>query len=282
MNNRTLLWWPLLRAMDYALSPRQVSALNSRSRRKPGREGDGGLSRSLTTLAISMCLLVSLCGAQSALAKPREKVEKLTVRYLLDKDVDESDGTQIRRKLLKLLAKPNVRLFLQVVQKAEAGEPDLMVGGCRAKSLKYHPAVTLPRRCWFRIRLDGKWRFSTASGNYQITFSNWNRIAPFLGLRDFSETNQALAALELIRRGGGAADAYTPNGLALKRRIQRGFLNLLQGDTNSALCEASYDWASSTCSPFPANTKFRYVQLAAAELKKRKRGSCRNAPKQKC
>ena len=106
------------------------------------------------------------------------------------------------------------------------------------------------------------WGYSTASGNYHITYSNWKEIASFLGLEDFSETSQALAALELIRRGGGAAGADSPSGLAVKRRIQEGFLKLLRGNVKSALCLASYDWASSTCSPFPASYKTDYAKLS--------------------
>jgi hypothetical protein len=48
----------------------------------------------------------------------------------------------------------------------------------------------------------------------------------------------------------------------MKRRIQEGFLKLLRGNVKSALCLASYDWASSTCSPFPASYKIDYAKLA--------------------
>ncbi len=95
-------------------------------------------------------------------------------------------------------------------------------------------------------------------------------------MRGFSKTEQALVALELIRRGGGAAGATTPRGLALKRRIQRGFLHLVTGDVNSALCLASQDWASSSCSTLPAATKVDYTELSG-EMRKRQAAK-RKAP----
>jgi muramidase (phage lysozyme) len=204
-------------------------------------------------------LLIGLCGALVTLANSAPKVEKLRDAYSLDEKVNECDGKLMRRKLLKLLSRREVKLFLSVIKLAEAGEPDLMVGGCHAHSLEKHSALLLPE--WCRYPVKG-WGHSTASGNYQLTLSNWKMIAPFLGLRDFSEINQALAALELIRRGGGAAGAYTVKGLALKQRIQGGFLRLLQGNVDSALCMATADWASSSCSTLPANNKIVYARLA--------------------
>lgn len=276
MKNRTLLCWSSPLAMNCALPPCLVSAINSRSRRKHGRERGGARRRTRFVLALTACLLVSLCGAHIGFAKSSVKVKKLNSRYLLNKEVKGVDGKQIRRNLLGLLPKRDVKLFLDVIQKAEGGKPNLMVGGCRAKSLKQHPGLTLPRKCQFRIWLNGRWRYSTASGNYQITLSNWKQLAPFLGLQDFSEESQALAALELIRRGGGAAGAKTQKGIALKRRIQTGFRHLLQGDVNSALCLATYDWASSTCSPFPGR-KINYVRLAQT-FRKGKNKSLSYAP----
>jgi muramidase (phage lysozyme) len=244
--------------MSWEESP-AAALTNSRPGRKPGREGGGRTAPALTALAVGLFLLVSLCGARVTHASPRVSVERLRAIYALDESIDESDGRQIRRKLLKLLARRDVKLFLKVIQLAEGGEPDLMVGGCRARNLKQHPALVLPKRCQFWVR---GWGFSTASGNYQITLSNWKEIAPFLDVRDFSETSQALVALELIRRGGGAAAAYTEKGLAVKRRIQGGFIMLLRGNVAGALCTATQDWASSSCSNLPAGTKVVYSRLA--------------------
>lgn len=234
--------------------PRVPVALAAHAHARVGRRG----AVRLATPAF-VVLLVSLCVAHGAPAKPADKVAKLRAAYALDKSVDESDGALIRRKLLKLLPRKSVRLFLKVIRKAEAGEPDLMVGGCHSRSLKTHPALVLPRRCCYPVK---GWGCSYASGNYQLTLENWKKIAPFLGLNDFSEENQALAALELIRRGGGAAGAHTEKGLAMKRRIQGGFLSLVMGDVDLALCAATYDWASSSCSTLPANNKVVYARLA--------------------
>ena len=255
MANKTFLN-TLLQPTTERHAPPANAAANSRTGQKPVREGGGPAPVALKAF---LFLLVILCGAKVALAGPADRVERLRAAYALDESVEESDGGLIRRKLLKLLARRDVKLFLKVIQTAEGGEPDLMVGGCRARNLKQHPALVLPRRCQFPVKGFG---MSTASGNYQITLSNWRELASFLGLRDFSETNQALAALELIRRGGGAALAYTPRGLALKQRIQGGFLKLLRGDVEAALCMSTNDWASSSCSTLPANYKVVYAQLA--------------------
>lgn len=275
MGNRKFQHTPLLPATGYEvlLAP---TAANSRPGRKPGREGGRLPAPSLTALATVLFLLISLCGARVAHASTSKGVEKLRAVYSLDESLRESNGRLIRRRLLRLLSKSEVKLFLKVIQIAEGGEPNLMVGGCRAPNLKQHPALVLPRSCLYPVK---GWGYSSASGNYQITLSNWEQIAPFLGLRDFSETNQALAALELIRRGGGAAAAHTEKGLALKQRIQSGFLKLLQGEVNRALCMATYDWASSSCSTLPANYKIVYARRAdeirkkeAAELLQARRG----------
>ena len=257
MKNRSLPYLTPPSAMGCAKPP--ASAADPRPGRKPGR-GRGGRARpALFALAAGVCMLACLWGARPALAKSSPKVERLRAIYSLDENVGESDGRLIRRRLLKLLLRSDVKLFLSVIKKAEAGEPDLMVGGCRAHSLKKHPALLLPKSC--RYPVSG-WGYSTASGNYQLTLENWLKIAPFLELRDFSELNQALAALELIRRGGGAASPIGSKGRAIKLRIQGGFLKLLQGDVKSALCMATHDWASSSCSTLPANNKIVYAHLA--------------------
>jgi muramidase (phage lysozyme) len=271
MAHRTLSNTPTTTTMGREAPPAQAAA-DSRPGHKPGREGGGrSLAPALTALAACLFLFTGLFGARVAHAGPRGSVEKLRAVYGLDESLKESDGRLIRRKLLRLLARADVRLFLKVIQTAEGGEPDLMVGGCRARNLRQHPALVLPRSCWFAVK---GWGFSSASGNYQITISNWKVLASFLELRDFSETSQALAALELIRRGGGAAGAYTPKGLALKQRIQGGFLKLLRGDLGGALCMSTHDWASSSCSTLPAGYKVVYARLAD-EIRKSRAESLR-------
>jgi len=222
------------------------------------------VARPLRLKSVSVAGLIAIIIASPVIgfAKPRVRTERLAIQYSLYQDPGDLEGKAIRLKLSRLLFRPAIRLFLAVIQKAEGGEPNLMVGGCRAKNLKAHPALTLPMSCRYRIRIAGRLMLSTASGNYQITLSNWQRIATFLGLTNFSETSQALAALELIRRGGGAADAFTAIGRATKRRIQQGFLDLLNDRVNRALCSATYDWASSSCSPLPAAEKIDYAKLA--------------------
>lgn len=224
-------------------------------------------------VAVSICLLI-IMSSQVVFSKPgprrhaakagrstRVSRADLIERYSLNRPVRNVNGARMRANLQTVLARPDVKRFLAVIRKAEGGEPNIMVGGCRARTLRQHPATTLPKRCRYRIKLRGRWTFSTASGNFQLTYSNWQRIAPLLGLRSFSENNQALAALELIRRGGGAAESRTSRGISLKRRIQTGFMILLQGDVKEALCLATYDWASSRCSSLPASYKIDYARL---------------------
>jgi muramidase (phage lysozyme) len=241
--------------------------------------------KSITMTCI--CFLITLsCQVAFATPKPRHhqpKVnrtkriprEDLVERYSLNKRVKESNGPQVRRNLQALLPRQDVKKFLLAIKKAEGGKPNIMVGGCRARTLRQHPAQTLPKRCRYWLRFNGRRTFSTASGNYQLTFSNWKRIAPFLGLRSFSENNQALAALELVRRGGGAAESQTPRGLSLKRRIQTGFVHLLKGNLKTALCLATYDWASSSCSPLPAGYKVNYAHLVNTSRPKSKSAKLR-------
>lgn len=201
---------------------------------------------------IAMGLLIILTFSVSlASGKQRRKVRSINERFALDQRLSETNGAKIKAELAALLKRQDVQLFLAVIQKAEAGEPNIMVGGCRAKTLKFHPAYTLPKRCWYWLRYRGDWVYSTASGNYQITLSNWKELAKFLGLRDFSVRSQQLAALELIRRGGGARS----------QRTQTGFVKLVQGNLNAALCVGTVDWASSWCSPLPANHKFKLTEL---------------------
>jgi hypothetical protein len=56
----------------------------------------------------------------------------------------------------------------------------------------------------------------------------------------------------------------------VKRRIQKGFLDPLNGNVGHALCLATYDWASSSCSPVPAAEKIDYARLAKAVQRKPK------------
>lgn len=261
----------------------------SRNYREPEFEAFLSCCKSLDALGpkcimllTSACLVMCLC-VQTNFAKPRHRIPKgvnaedrkrrpsetnLTKQYSLDQKVSDADGYQIRQRLQRIVTRPAVRLFLGVIKKAEAGQPNLMVGGCRAANLRQHPADTLPKRCRYPLRINGHRSFSTASGNYQLTRSNWKRIAPFLGLRNFSENNQAIAALELIRRGGGAAGAATHRAITLKKRIQTGFTELLKGNVKKALCLATYDWASSRCSSLPAGHKVDYTRLLGSVASK--------------
>lgn len=241
------LWWSLL-TLGFASALRLVYFRNLCSIRNRAYRDQSVAGRQRYKLAITICLLVSLGGAQIVFARSKGRTNRLALKYALNKNIRDTDGTEMRRELLSLLSRPDIRLFLEVIQEAEGGEPNLMVGGCRAKDLSQHPGLSLPRRCFFPVKINGHWRYSTASGSYQITLTNWRRIATFLGLRDFSVNSQMLAALELIRSGGP--------------KSQAGFLNLVQGHLNSALCQTTQPWASSSCSTLPGHPKKNFAHLA--------------------
>jgi muramidase (phage lysozyme) len=264
MNARTLRMWSFLLTLGGAFPARLLTAFNSRWSRKPECKWLNLTKQTRYEFSVMTCLLVGVASAQIGFAKPRARVQKLAIKYSRNQSLKESDGIQIRRELLELLSRSDIRLFLRVIQEAEGGEPNLMVGGCRAKNLKRHPGLTLPRKCFFPVKINGRWRYSTASGNYQITLTNWRRIAEFLGLRDFSVNSQMLAALELIRSGGF--------------KSQKGFLHLVEGHVNKALCETTQPWATSSCSSLPGHPKINYARLA--DKIRRRNSDLARAPRQ--
>jgi len=161
-------------------------------------------------------------------------------RFLMDKPAarfTEADKQKVRRELKILRDRKSTQQFLTIVQIAEAGEPNIIVGdkpGCRVGNLKKHPALVLPSRCYyFYYNKQGKLVYSTASGNYQLTLTNYKRLAPFLDITDFEVPNQQLLALALIRDGGRNPSSGKP-----------GFEALVRGDVPKAVKKATSDWAA--------------------------------------
>jgi muramidase (phage lysozyme) len=184
----------------------------------------------------------------------------LRAKFFLDKPLKKftpTDRGLVLARIETLRKKPVTQRFLDTIQRAEDGGPGVMVGRryrifrnvCRVPNLKKHPGEVLPYKCFYRPRKGG--RYSTASGNYQITRQNWRELAPFLALSDFSPANQQRAALELMRRGGGARS----------QRVKQGFLALEKGRINSAIVLGTQDWASSTHSTLPGR-KMDYRPIA--------------------
>ena len=116
----------------------------------------------------------------------------------------------------------NLDRFLSFLTKAEGGEPDIIVGGGRFSDFSQHPRV---------VGLRTKEGPSTAAGNYQITASTYDDVAPKIGVTGFTPADQRAIAVELIRRKGALEDI---NG----------------GDFTSAINKLGSTWASLPSSPY--------------------------------
>jgi muramidase (phage lysozyme) len=119
----------------------------------------------------------------------------------------------------EVLKVPHVRAFLDMISAAEGTTKysyRTMVGGARIADLSQHPR---------RVVNLGNGLYSTAAGRYQFLWRTWNGLQTSLGLPNFGERSQDIAAVELLRRRG----ALTP---------------LLRKDFRAALSAARKEWAS--------------------------------------
>jgi muramidase (phage lysozyme) len=124
--------------------------------------------------------------------------------------------------LERLLQDPKIQALLKTIEWAEGGAPNRIVGGRTVSDLSRHPNI---------VGLRTAKGPSTAAGSYQITGTNWygKRGKPGLqqrlGLPDFSQHSQQLAALQML--------------------IDRGALPALQsGNIGVARSIAAKDWTS--------------------------------------
>ena len=144
-----------------------------------------------------------------------------------------------------LAQNPNVRMFLDLVEKTEGVKHgyNTLFGNEKIASLADHPRV----RKTFK-QTDGKKNVTTAAGRYQFLESTWDDVAKKLGLRDFSAANQDIAAIELMRRNGSLAA-------------------VLKGDFGTAVQKAGVTWASLPSSPYPQGKKsMKFVNDTLAKL----------------
>jgi len=132
---------------------------------------------------------------------------------------------QIVAELNRLLEDPRVKAFLEAIRRAEGGDTNIIVGGKRFADLSRHPNI---------VGMRTEKGPSTAAGSFQITGTNWYGkkgrpgLKDRLGLPDFSQHSQELAALFLFaQRDGGA-----------------GLRALLSGDLSNAMAVAAKDWTS--------------------------------------
>lgn len=131
-------------------------------------------------------------------------------------------GPSERERLERAAADPKVKAFFDTIARAEGGKINNMAGGRIVNSGARHPGEVVPMSQWFRTSAGP----SSAAGLYQITRTNWRRLAPALGLDNFSDPHQQmLAALKLFSDRGGLP-------------------SLLSGDFETAMRVAAKDWTS--------------------------------------
>ena len=161
----------------------------------------------------------------------------------------QGQAQSIREQIEALAKDPRIKAWFEVIRQVEGGGPDVMVGRGRVQSGRRHPGEVVPRSQWY----VGQKGPSSAAGNWQITVSNWKKLAPILGLDNFSDVNQQMmAALALFMEGGGPGA-------------------LLSGDTRGAL-RASAPWAATPLSHLPGRKPLssemfvgRYQQLLSGQ-----------------
>lgn len=149
---------------------------------------------------------------------------KRTIR--LGKNVGDGFKQGLRESLEEIGKNPIVKAFFDAIKKAEGGSENIIVGGRRFSDLSDHPNI---------VGMRTSKGSSTAAGSWQITGTNWygsKRTGPGLknqlGLTDFTEHSQFLAALKLFAdRDGGA-----------------GLRALLSGNIDKAMGVAAKDWTS--------------------------------------
>jgi lysozyme len=122
------------------------------------------------------------------------------------------------------LCNKNVRAFLDMIRHSEGTSgPDgykTMFGGVIFGSMEDHPHVFFAY-----TNKAGKTIKTSAAGAYQITWTTWSALKKKLGLPDFSEKSQDIAAIELLREAKALPD-------------------IVAGKFENALDDACKTWAS--------------------------------------
>lgn len=143
-----------------------------------------------------------------------------------------------------LLSEPNVQRALNTIKAAEgttryANPYAAGFGGRTLQSLDKHPNTSAS----FRDK-SGQRGKTTAAGAYQFLGGTWNEMKNALGLKDFSQKNQDIAAIGLLDRAGALGHVMTGN--------VKGFVDSAKGT-----------WASFPGSPYNQPTKsMDFVQSA--------------------
>jgi muramidase (phage lysozyme) len=133
-------------------------------------------------------------------------------------------------ELLPKLNEPNVRSFLDMIAAAEGTTKhgyNTLFGGGKFDNLQDHP-----RQLFDFTETTGRPNKTTAAGRYQFLSNTWDEQAKKLGLPDFGERSQDLAAVNLLRERGILTD-------------------VLQGNWQNAVKKSGSIWASLPSSPYP-------------------------------
>jgi len=181
--------------------------------------------------------------------------------------ISHDELKKLRRNLESLLTRKEVIALLAALQRSEGGGRLTVVGGTRNKSLDCRQRIAklnssghpkeqgLPNRCFLSTR---KYGLSTAAGFYQIVYyRNWKSLRKQLGLKDFSDKSQAIAALELIRTSAVKGS-----------KVGDGFAALVKGDLYNAVRKGTDPWASSPYSRWRGKHPAPLLQYARQEFKK--------------
>jgi len=127
-------------------------------------------------------------------------------------ELSEKQNSNLKERLGAIINSPNIKKFLITIRTAEFGGGLVIVGQGKGKpewikkliaKLNYgsHPAEQLPGKAFIVNKRYGK--ISTASGEFQITYSNWKIYKKYFGFKDFSIRNQRIAAMDLARGSHG-------------------------------------------------------------------------------
>lgn len=133
-------------------------------------------------------------------------------------------------ELLPKLNEPNVRSFLDMIAAAEGTTKhgyNTLFGGGKFENLQDHP-----RQLFDFTETTGRKNKTSAAGRYQFLSNTWDEQAKKLGLPDFGEQSQDLAAINLLRERGILPD-------------------VLQGNWEAAVKKSGPIWASLPSSPYP-------------------------------
>ena len=112
-------------------------------------------------------------------------------------------------QLFPYLENPNVRNFLNMIGSAEGTDKhgyNTLFGGGRMESLADHPRILFDFK-----ETTGRPNKTTAAGRYQFLTTTWDEQAKKLGLPDFGERSQDLAAINLLRERGILPDVLSGN-----------------------------------------------------------------------